>query len=152
MKMLSLALAAALALGATAAQAQNLKLRAAGNLVATGLIQQTKEQPFFENFAKNTGSMPAAWMMGNTTGSVPTIIGIVSRATPRMMYITASTQSSATGDTSSALIMLASDCGTPSIDSTKFRYSAATRISAVMAVSRSVERKHSCSMATESFP
>lgn len=37
------------------AQAQNIKLRAAGNLVATGLIQQTKEQPFFENFAKNTG-------------------------------------------------------------------------------------------------
>lgn len=56
MKVLSLALAAALALGATVTQAQNLKLRAAGNLVATGLIQQTKEQPFFENFAKNTGT------------------------------------------------------------------------------------------------
>jgi TRAP-type C4-dicarboxylate transport system substrate-binding protein len=41
--------------GAGTAHAQNLKLRAAGNLVATGLIQQTKEQPFFENFAKNTG-------------------------------------------------------------------------------------------------
>lgn len=35
--------------------AQNAKLRVAGNLVATGLIQQTKEQPFFENFSKNTG-------------------------------------------------------------------------------------------------
>ncbi|MEF7617274.1 TRAP transporter substrate-binding protein [Aquincola sp. MAHUQ-54] len=46
--------AAALAL-ALPAQADNLKLRAAGNLVATGLIQQTKEQPFFEQFAKNTG-------------------------------------------------------------------------------------------------
>ena len=47
-------LAAALSL-CTPAQAQNAKLRVAGNLVATGLIQQTKEQPFFENFAKNTG-------------------------------------------------------------------------------------------------
>jgi TRAP-type transport system periplasmic protein len=57
MKALKIALAAtALALGLTAAQAQNVKLRAAGNLVATGLIQQTKEQPFFENFAKNTGT------------------------------------------------------------------------------------------------
>jgi TRAP-type transport system periplasmic protein len=37
------------------ADAQNTKLRVAGNLVATGLIQQNKEQPFFENFAKNTG-------------------------------------------------------------------------------------------------
>ena len=46
------AVAAALALPA---QAQNLKLRAAGNLVATGLIQQTKEQPFFDNFSKITG-------------------------------------------------------------------------------------------------
>ncbi len=57
MKVLKIALtAAALALAFGAAQAQNLKLRAAGNLVATGLIQQTKEQPFFENFAKNTGT------------------------------------------------------------------------------------------------
>ena len=46
------AFAAVLALPA---QAQNLKLRAAGNLVATGLIQQTKEQPFFDNFSKITG-------------------------------------------------------------------------------------------------
>jgi TRAP-type C4-dicarboxylate transport system substrate-binding protein len=50
----TLALAAALAL-ALPVHAQNAKLRVAGNLVATGLIQQTKEQPFFENFAKNTG-------------------------------------------------------------------------------------------------
>ncbi|CAN7736255.1 TRAP transporter substrate-binding protein [Variovorax sp. LjRoot290] len=47
-------LAAVLAL-ALPAHAENPKLRVAGNLVATGLIQQTKEQPFFENFAKNTG-------------------------------------------------------------------------------------------------
>lgn len=47
-------LAATLAL-ALPARAENPKLRVAGNLVATGLIQQTKEQPFFENFAKNTG-------------------------------------------------------------------------------------------------
>jgi len=47
-------IAATLAL-ALPAHADNAKLRVAGNLVATGLIQQTKEQPFFENFAKNTG-------------------------------------------------------------------------------------------------
>jgi TRAP-type C4-dicarboxylate transport system substrate-binding protein len=47
-------LAAALAL-AIPVHAENAKLRVAGNLVATGLIQQNKEQPFFENFAKNTG-------------------------------------------------------------------------------------------------
>src|SRR5688500_13342215 len=40
---------------AVPALAQNVKLRVAGNLVATGLIQQTKEQPFFENLAKTTG-------------------------------------------------------------------------------------------------
>jgi TRAP-type C4-dicarboxylate transport system substrate-binding protein len=57
MKAFKIALAAAaLAVGFTGAHAQNLKLRAAGNLVATGLIQQQKEQPFFENFAKNTGT------------------------------------------------------------------------------------------------
>ncbi|HSV60315.1 MAG TPA: TRAP transporter substrate-binding protein [Variovorax sp.] len=49
-------LAASLAtLLALPAHADNAKLRVAGNLVATGLIQQTREQPFFENFAKNTG-------------------------------------------------------------------------------------------------
>jgi len=47
-------IAATLAL-ALPSHADNAKLRVAGNLVATGLIQQTKEQPFFENFAKNTG-------------------------------------------------------------------------------------------------
>lgn len=52
----ALVFAGALALAAAAAHADNLKLRAAGNLVATGLIQQTREQPFFENFAKNTGT------------------------------------------------------------------------------------------------
>jgi len=57
MKVLKIAAAvAALALAFGSAQAQNLKLRAAGNLVATGLIQQQKEQPFFDNFAKNTGT------------------------------------------------------------------------------------------------
>jgi TRAP-type transport system periplasmic protein len=57
MKMIKSVLAAgALALAFGAAHADNLKLRAAGNLVATGLIQQTKEQPFFENFARNTGT------------------------------------------------------------------------------------------------
>jgi TRAP-type C4-dicarboxylate transport system substrate-binding protein len=50
-----LATALLLAAAPAPAQAQNAKLRVAGNLVATGLIQQTKEQPFFENFAKNTG-------------------------------------------------------------------------------------------------
>jgi TRAP-type C4-dicarboxylate transport system substrate-binding protein len=40
----------------TAAYAQEpIKLRVAGNLLATGLIQQNKEQPFFENLAKTTG-------------------------------------------------------------------------------------------------
>ncbi|MDB5742379.1 MAG: transporter substrate-binding protein [Polaromonas sp.] len=54
MKLKTAFLAAALVL-ALPVQAQNAKLRVAGNLVATGLIQQNKEQPFFENFAKNTG-------------------------------------------------------------------------------------------------
>lgn len=50
----ALAFLAALALAAPAA-AQTIKLRVAGNLVATGLIQQNKEQPFFENLAKTSG-------------------------------------------------------------------------------------------------
>ena len=54
MKIRIVLIAAALALASTV-QAENLKLRVAGNLVATGLIQQKHEQPFFENFAKNTG-------------------------------------------------------------------------------------------------
>jgi TRAP-type transport system periplasmic protein len=40
---------------ASPGSAQTIKLRVAGNLVATGLIQQKKEQPFFENMAKVTG-------------------------------------------------------------------------------------------------
>ena len=32
-----------------------IKLRVAGNLLATGLIQKNKEQPFFESLAKHTG-------------------------------------------------------------------------------------------------
>lgn len=39
----------------TSAAADPIKLRVAGNLLATGLIQQNKEQPFFENLAKSTG-------------------------------------------------------------------------------------------------
>lgn len=38
-----------------AANAEDIPLRVAGNLLATGLIQQNKEQPFFENLAKTTG-------------------------------------------------------------------------------------------------
>ena len=40
---------------APASAQQPIKLRVAGNLLATGLIQQKKEQPFFENMAKITG-------------------------------------------------------------------------------------------------
>lgn len=47
-------LAGSLAL-AGAAHAQVQKLRVAGNLLATGLILQHKEQPFFENFNKVSG-------------------------------------------------------------------------------------------------
>ena len=45
----------ALAFAAPASAQQPIKLRVAGNLLATGLIQQKKEQPFFENMAKITG-------------------------------------------------------------------------------------------------
>ena len=54
MKLKMVLIAAAFVLAAPA-QGENAKLRVAGNLVATGLIQQKQEQPFFENFAKNTG-------------------------------------------------------------------------------------------------
>lgn len=55
-KKLKLVLVAAAALAlALPAQAQNTRLRVAGSLVSGGQIQQHKEQPFFENFAKNTG-------------------------------------------------------------------------------------------------
>lgn len=57
--MISKYIVAALVAGSLAAscavQAQAVKLRVAGNLLATGLIQQKKEQPFFENLAKITG-------------------------------------------------------------------------------------------------
>ena len=49
------AAAAVLAFSSTAEAQEPLKLRVAGNLLATGLIQQKKEQPFFENLAKATG-------------------------------------------------------------------------------------------------
>ena len=52
---LKLALLAAALAFALPVQAQNVKLRVAGSLVSGGLIQQKMEQPFFENFAKNTG-------------------------------------------------------------------------------------------------
>jgi TRAP-type C4-dicarboxylate transport system substrate-binding protein len=45
----------ALAIASPASAQQPVKLRVAGNLLATGLIQQKKEQPFFENMAKITG-------------------------------------------------------------------------------------------------
>jgi TRAP-type C4-dicarboxylate transport system substrate-binding protein len=48
------ALAAAFALAAPV-QAQTTKLRVMGMPLATGNIQKNREQPFFENFQKNTG-------------------------------------------------------------------------------------------------
>ena len=50
--MLGIAIAGA---AVSANSQQTIKLRVAGNLLATGLIQQNKEQPFFENLAKTTG-------------------------------------------------------------------------------------------------
>jgi len=50
----ALACAATLLLPAARAQ-EHLKFKAIGQPLATGLIQKNKEQPFFENFAKNTG-------------------------------------------------------------------------------------------------
>jgi TRAP-type C4-dicarboxylate transport system substrate-binding protein len=43
------------AAGAVSAQDQPIKLRVAGNLLATGMIQQHKEQPFFEKLAETSG-------------------------------------------------------------------------------------------------
>ena len=56
----SIAAASSLALGLAlltvpAAAQQPVKLQVAGNLLATGLIQKNKEQPFFEQLAKTTG-------------------------------------------------------------------------------------------------
>lgn len=44
-----------LATAPLAVQAQDLSLRVMGQPVGSGLIQQQKEQPFFENFAERTG-------------------------------------------------------------------------------------------------
>ena len=49
----AVALAASLALPAAAQE--KIHFKAIGQPLATGLIQKNKEQPFFENFAKNTG-------------------------------------------------------------------------------------------------
>lgn len=51
----SIGLLALLAVGTGASAQQTIKLRVAGNLLATGLIQKTKEQPFFETLAQKTG-------------------------------------------------------------------------------------------------
>ncbi|MGH6782865.1 MAG: hypothetical protein ACREB5_12270, partial [Sphingomonadaceae bacterium] len=50
-----LAATVALAFSVAAHAQEPIKLRVAGNLLATGLIQQNKEQPFFENLAKTSG-------------------------------------------------------------------------------------------------
>ena len=49
------AMAVGLGLAGAALADAPIKLRVAGNLLATGLILQNKEQPFFENLAKTTG-------------------------------------------------------------------------------------------------
>ncbi len=49
------ATAALVAAACAPAHAENLKLKAIGQPLATGLIQKNKEQPFFENFAARTG-------------------------------------------------------------------------------------------------
>ena len=50
-----LAISIGLAVAGSAYAAEPIKLRVAGNLLATGLIQQKKEEPFFESLAKTTG-------------------------------------------------------------------------------------------------
>jgi TRAP-type transport system periplasmic protein len=50
-----LAVSAVLAFSTAVHAQEPIKLRVAGNLLATGLIQQQKEQPFFESLAKTTG-------------------------------------------------------------------------------------------------
>jgi TRAP-type transport system periplasmic protein len=49
------AVAVAAALATPTLAQDRIKLKAIGQPLATGLIQKNKEQPFFENFAKNTG-------------------------------------------------------------------------------------------------
>lgn len=44
-----------IAAGPLAVQAQELSLRVMGQPVGSGLVQQQKEQPFFENFSERTG-------------------------------------------------------------------------------------------------
>jgi TRAP-type transport system periplasmic protein len=53
--LIAAAIAAAALAGAPALAQDHLKFKAVGQPLATGLIQKNKEQPFFENFAKNTG-------------------------------------------------------------------------------------------------
>lgn len=55
MKNAVFAAAVAAFLMSNAAQAQTIPLKVMGQPVATGLIQKTKEQPFFEGLAKETG-------------------------------------------------------------------------------------------------
>jgi TRAP-type transport system periplasmic protein len=49
------AVAVAASLATPALAQDRIKFKAVGQPLATGLIQKNKEQPFFENFAKNTG-------------------------------------------------------------------------------------------------
>ncbi len=51
----ALVLSLSLPAAAPATAQQPIKLQVAGNLLATGLIQKNKEQPFFESLAKTTG-------------------------------------------------------------------------------------------------
>jgi TRAP-type C4-dicarboxylate transport system substrate-binding protein len=51
----ALALLLAASVHGPASAQQPIKLQVAGNLLATGLIQKNKEQPFFETLAKTTG-------------------------------------------------------------------------------------------------
>ncbi|MDQ6680028.1 MAG: TRAP transporter substrate-binding protein [Pseudomonadota bacterium] len=51
----ALAALAVLVACAVPARAENLKFKAIGQPLATGLIQKNKEQPFFEHFAEKTG-------------------------------------------------------------------------------------------------
>ncbi|HEY1231238.1 MAG TPA: TRAP transporter substrate-binding protein [Ramlibacter sp.] len=53
--LMAIALAAAVLAAAPADAQDRIKFKAIGQPLATGLIQKNKEQPFFENFAKNTG-------------------------------------------------------------------------------------------------
>ena len=54
-KMMTMAAAVTMVVAASTATAQDYELKALGQPVATGLIQKNIEQPFFENFAQETG-------------------------------------------------------------------------------------------------